>query len=105
MRDIAAWVRAHHERVDGRGYPEGLSSDAISLEARILSVADSYEAMIADRLAGSTTIKKARRPPGLVILPSLILSIRGSTPVGRCGCLTCDRPLHLLCRRLSILSH
>jgi HD-GYP domain-containing protein (c-di-GMP phosphodiesterase class II) len=49
MRDIAAWVRAHHERVDGRGYPEGLSSDAISLEAQILSVADSYEAMIADR--------------------------------------------------------
>jgi diguanylate cyclase (GGDEF)-like protein len=49
MRDIAAWVRAHHERVDGRGYPQGLSSDAISLEARILSVADSYEAMIADR--------------------------------------------------------
>jgi diguanylate cyclase (GGDEF)-like protein len=49
MRDIAAWVRAHHERVDGRGYPLGSSGDAISLEARILSVADSYEAMIADR--------------------------------------------------------
>jgi hypothetical protein len=49
MRDIAAWVRAHHERIDGRGYPHGLSADAISLEARILSVADSHEAMIADR--------------------------------------------------------
>jgi diguanylate cyclase (GGDEF)-like protein len=49
MRDIAGWVRAHHERVDGHGYPEGLAGGAISLEARILSVADSYEAMIADR--------------------------------------------------------
>jgi diguanylate cyclase (GGDEF)-like protein len=49
MRDIATWVRAHHERVDGRGYPLGLPGEAISLEARILSVADSYEAMIADR--------------------------------------------------------
>ena len=49
MRDIAGWVRAHHERIDGRGYPEGISGDAISLEARILSVADAYEAMIADR--------------------------------------------------------
>jgi diguanylate cyclase (GGDEF)-like protein len=49
MRDIAAWVRAHHERLDGRGYPLGLVGEAISLEARILSVADSYEAMIADR--------------------------------------------------------
>jgi diguanylate cyclase (GGDEF)-like protein len=47
--DIAAWVRAHHERVDGRGYPMGLSADAIPLEARILAVADAYEAMVADR--------------------------------------------------------
>ena len=49
MRDIAVWVRAHHERIDGRGYPEGLAGQDIPLEARILSVADSYEAMIADR--------------------------------------------------------
>ncbi len=49
MQDIAGWVRAHHERVDGRGYPLALAADAISLEARILSVADAFEAMIADR--------------------------------------------------------
>jgi diguanylate cyclase (GGDEF)-like protein len=49
MRDIAGWVRAHHERIDGEGYPLGLPGDAIPLESRILSVADSYEAMIADR--------------------------------------------------------
>jgi HD-GYP domain-containing protein (c-di-GMP phosphodiesterase class II) len=49
MRDIAGWVRAHHERVDGRGYPEGIAGQEIPLEARILAVADAYEAMIADR--------------------------------------------------------
>jgi diguanylate cyclase (GGDEF)-like protein len=49
MKDIAVWVRAHHERIDGRGYPEELAGEGIPLEARILSVADSYEAMIADR--------------------------------------------------------
>jgi diguanylate cyclase (GGDEF)-like protein len=49
MRDIAGWVRAHHERIDGHGYPERLAGEQIPLEARILSVADSYEAMIADR--------------------------------------------------------
>jgi diguanylate cyclase (GGDEF)-like protein len=49
LRDIAAWVQAHHERVDGRGYPAGLSDERISLEARILAVADAYEAMVADR--------------------------------------------------------
>ncbi len=49
LRDIAAWVLAHHERLDGRGYPGGLAADEIPLEARILAVADAYEAMIADR--------------------------------------------------------
>jgi HD-GYP domain-containing protein (c-di-GMP phosphodiesterase class II) len=49
MRDIAVWVKAHHERIDGRGYPDGLTGAEISLEARILAVADAYEAMVADR--------------------------------------------------------
>jgi diguanylate cyclase (GGDEF)-like protein/putative nucleotidyltransferase with HDIG domain len=49
LRDIAAWVLAHHERIDGGGYPQGLAGDAIPLEGRILAVADAYEAMTADR--------------------------------------------------------
>ena len=49
LRDIARWVRSHHERMDGRGYPDGLRGDAIPLESRILAVADAYEAMTADR--------------------------------------------------------
>ena len=49
LRDIGRWVLAHHERVDGGGYPNGLAGDAIPLEARILAVADAYEAMTADR--------------------------------------------------------
>jgi diguanylate cyclase (GGDEF)-like protein/putative nucleotidyltransferase with HDIG domain len=50
LEDISAWVLAHHERPDGRGYPLGLSEDEIPLEARIIAVADSYEAMRADRV-------------------------------------------------------
>jgi diguanylate cyclase (GGDEF)-like protein/putative nucleotidyltransferase with HDIG domain len=49
LRDISAWVLAHHERIDGRGYPHGLAGGEIPLEARILAVADAYEAMTADR--------------------------------------------------------
>jgi len=49
LADIAGWVRAHHERVDGGGYPKALAGGEIPLEARILAVADAYEAMIADR--------------------------------------------------------
>jgi putative nucleotidyltransferase with HDIG domain len=49
LPDIAAWVRAHHERIDGTGYPAGLRGTAIPAEARVLAVADAYEAMTADR--------------------------------------------------------
>ena len=47
--EIARIVRHHHERVDGLGYPDGLSKDEIPLAARIISVADAYNAMTSDR--------------------------------------------------------
>ena len=47
--DIGDWIAAHHERPDGKGYPEGLSAGEVPLEASILAVADAYEAMTADR--------------------------------------------------------
>ena len=47
--DLRSWILAHHERPDGKGYPAGLSGEDIPLEARILAVADAYEAMTADR--------------------------------------------------------
>ena len=50
LDDIARWVLAHHERPDGTGYPLGMSRTEIPPEARILAVADAYEAMVADRL-------------------------------------------------------
>ncbi|MDD3312067.1 HD-GYP domain-containing protein [Pseudodesulfovibrio sp.] len=43
------YVFAHHERMDGRGYPRGLSGDEIPLGARILSVADCFDAMTTNR--------------------------------------------------------
>jgi len=49
MEEVALWVGAHHERPDGRGYPETMSGPDIPLEARILSVADVYVALTADR--------------------------------------------------------
>jgi putative nucleotidyltransferase with HDIG domain len=42
-------VRAHHERWDGLGYPDGLAADNIPLEARVVAVADAFHAMITDR--------------------------------------------------------
>ena len=42
-------LRHHHERLDGRGYPDGLANDAIPLFSRILAAADTYDAITSDR--------------------------------------------------------
>jgi HD-GYP domain-containing protein (c-di-GMP phosphodiesterase class II) len=49
LSDIARWVRSHHERIDGLGYPDRMPAAEIPLESKILAVADAYEAMIAHR--------------------------------------------------------
>lgn len=49
LRDLAPIVAEHHERVDGAGYPNGLAGESISLAARVLAVADSYDAMTTTR--------------------------------------------------------
>jgi HD-GYP domain-containing protein (c-di-GMP phosphodiesterase class II) len=49
LAPYAPIVATHHERVDGRGYPHGLRGDDIALESRVVSVADSFHAMITDR--------------------------------------------------------
>ena len=50
LADIRDWILAHHERPDGQGYPNSLADQQISLEAKILAVADAYEAMTSDRV-------------------------------------------------------
>jgi len=49
MGEIALWIEMHHERPDGRGYPEMLTDEELPLPARILAIADSYWALRADR--------------------------------------------------------
>ncbi|HEX8473634.1 MAG TPA: HD domain-containing phosphohydrolase [Pyrinomonadaceae bacterium] len=47
--DIPLMARYHHERIDGRGYPEGLKGDEIPIGAKIVALADSFDAMTTDR--------------------------------------------------------
>jgi putative nucleotidyltransferase with HDIG domain len=49
FRDLAQLAGSHHERLDGKGYPRGLKGDAIPLFTRILTVADIFDALTADR--------------------------------------------------------
>jgi putative nucleotidyltransferase with HDIG domain len=49
LRATLPIIEGHHERVDGKGYPHGLKHEEIPIEARILAIADAFEAMTADR--------------------------------------------------------
>jgi diguanylate cyclase (GGDEF)-like protein len=55
---IAKGVLQHHERIDGKGYPEGISGDAISTEAKIIAIVDTYDAMTAYRTYKSVKMSK-----------------------------------------------
>ena len=50
LDDVREWILGHHERPDGTGYPRGLTSEEIPVEASILAVGDAYEAMTSDRV-------------------------------------------------------
>ncbi len=49
FKEIVPMVKYHHEYLDGSGYPEGLSGDQLTLETRIISVVDAFDAMMSDR--------------------------------------------------------
>ena len=57
LSQIAEYILAHHERWDGKGYPQGLLGENIPLLARIISVVDSFDAMTNDR-----AYRKAKSP-------------------------------------------
>lgn len=48
-KEMLSVIRSHHERLDGKGYPDGLSGEEISIFAAIISVADAYDAMVSNR--------------------------------------------------------
>jgi HD-GYP domain-containing protein (c-di-GMP phosphodiesterase class II) len=60
FKDLASIAGAHHERLDGKGYPRGLKGDEIARETRIISTADVFDALTADRpYRAAMTVTKA----------------------------------------------
>lgn len=77
LRDAATIVLHHHEWFDGRGYPHGLSGQDIPIGARIVAVADAYEAMVAGRpyrraIAHQQAIAELRRHAGRQFDPEVV---------------------------------
>ncbi len=74
---VPAWVRWHHERFDGSGYPDSLEAREIPLPAQILGLADTYEAMVHPRphrlaLGPQDALAELQRQAGLLFDPELV---------------------------------
>lgn len=77
LKKIIPIIKYHHERYDGKGYPDGLAGKDIPLLARIVHVADSYDAMTADRpyrsaLSKEQVIEELRRNAGTQFDPVVV---------------------------------
>lgn len=77
LRDAATIVLHHHEWYDGRGYPHGLAGEEIPVGARIVAIADAYEAMVAGRpyreaISHEAAIQELRRHVGMQFDPQLV---------------------------------
>lgn len=77
LKDVTVIVKHHHERYDGKGYPDGLKGDEIPIEASILMIADSYDAMTSDRpyrkaLTPEEAVEELRKNSGTQFHPELV---------------------------------
>ncbi|MDO9027125.1 MAG: HD domain-containing protein, partial [bacterium] len=87
LKEAGPIIHAHHENYDGTGYPRGLQGEAIPIEARIIAVADSYEAMTVDRpyrkaLSKSEAQQRLKQGSGTQFDPGVVkvlLEVEGTT--------------------------
>lgn len=82
---VGAFVRSHHERWDGKGYPEGLTKHAIPVGGRLLAVVDCYDALVSerpyrDRLSYDAALAVLREEAGKSLDPTLVDTFIGLLP-------------------------
>jgi putative nucleotidyltransferase with HDIG domain len=80
MREVGLIVRSHHERWDGRGYPDGLAGKAIPLESRIIACCDAWNAMRTDRpyraaLSHAAAVSEVLASSGKQFDPSMVVAL------------------------------
>jgi putative nucleotidyltransferase with HDIG domain len=88
FREIVPIVAQHHERFDGRGYPFGYCGDRIHWAARILAVADTFDAMTSDRpyrrgMGTAEALEKIAAESGRQFEPAVVTALEGVFRAGR----------------------
>lgn len=83
----APWVRAHHERWDGRGYPDGLAGHDIPIQSRMIFVADAFHVMTSDRpyqraVTRREALAELRRHSGTQFCPTCVEIIHSIDTAG-----------------------
>ncbi|MDD5306408.1 MAG: response regulator [Deltaproteobacteria bacterium] len=91
LRPIIPGVHLHHERWDGQGYPLGLVGDAIPMMARILAVADTYDAMTSNRayrraLEHAVAVTELNRCAGTQFDPAVVIAFLSAIEKHRADC-------------------
>lgn len=76
LKLISNWLKSHHERYDGKGYPDGLRGEQIPISSRIIAIADTYDAMTSNRayrtaLSHDVAIEEIRKCSGSQFDPKL----------------------------------
>lgn len=82
LRGIIAGVKCHHERFDGRGYPDGSEGENIDIIARIIAVADAFDAMVTDRpykkgMGHESALAELQRNSGTQFDPDVVNAFLG----------------------------
>jgi two-component system, cell cycle response regulator len=93
LREAVPLIRHHHERWDGRGYPDRLAADAVPLEAYLIGLADAWDAMTTDRpyqnaFSWDKAADEVRNGRGSQFAPDVVDAFfralrRGSVPGGK----------------------
>jgi len=86
-KDILPAVRHHHERWDGRGYPDGLTGVALPPDAAIMAVADSFDAMTSTRtyrpaLSDKEAVRRIREGSGTQFAPHVVVAFERALAAG-----------------------
>lgn len=85
LKDVIEIIKHHHERFDGHGYPYGLSGDKISLNAKIIAIADAYDSLVSNRsyrqgLSPEKAIKRIEEQSGQHFDPVVVQAFKTIIP-------------------------